>query len=197
MQWKNDNVKSVYFYGPSHSIVILEDTSFNTVSEFCYYISYDFSILEIIRLLHTPAVCQNAKIMLVISYCQTMPSEQIICSEILGLDSSIRFVGIANKMGKLVAAEFNRGVEGLLTREEIEANIITAVLRMKTREDYEQKLGKTIYTFALYEKVKRASIALNKGDYSLLMVSFDVSADHESIILHKILPKIKQYHLIA
>jgi hypothetical protein len=125
-----------------------------------------------------------------------MRNEEKICNEILELDSSIRFAGIANKMGKLVAAKFNRGVKVLLTREEIESNIIKAVLRMKTREDYEQKLGKTIYTFALYEKVKRASIALN-GDYSLLMVSFEVAADHESIILHKILPKIKQHDLIA
>ena len=126
-----------------------------------------------------------------------MHNEEKICNEILELDSSIRFAGIANKMGKLVAAQFTRGVEALLTREEIEANIINAVLRMKTRQDYEQKLGKTIYTFALYEKVKRASIALNKGDYSLLMVSFEVAADHESIILHKILPRIKQHNLIA
>jgi hypothetical protein len=100
-------------------------------------------------------------------------------------------------MGKLVAARFNRGVQVLLTREEIEANIIKAVLRMKTREEDEQKLGKTIYTFALYEKVKRASIALDQEDYSLLMVSFEVAADHESIILQKILPTIKQYNLIA
>ena len=126
-----------------------------------------------------------------------MHNEEKICNEILELDSSIRFAGIANKMGKLVAAQFTRGVEALLTREEIEANMINAVLRMKTREDYEQKLGKTIYTFALYEKVKRASIALNKGDYSLLMISFEVAADHESIILHKILPRIKQHNLIA
>jgi hypothetical protein len=126
-----------------------------------------------------------------------MHNEEKICNEILELDSSIRFAGIANKMGKLVAAQFTRGVEALLTREEIEANIINAVLRMKTRQDYEQKLGKTIYTFALYEKVKRASIPLDQEDYSLLMVSFDVAADHESIILHKILPRIKQHNLIA
>ena len=126
-----------------------------------------------------------------------MSSEEKICNEILKLDSSIRFAGIANKMGKLVAAKFNRGVQVLLTREEIEANIIKAVLRMKTREEDEQKLGKTIYTFAFYEKVKRASIALDQEDYSLLMVSFEVAADHESIILQKILPTIKQYNLIA
>ena len=126
-----------------------------------------------------------------------MNNEEKICNEILNLDQSIRFAAIANKMGKIVAAKFNREVKGLLTRDEIEANVINAVLRMKTREDYEEKLGKTIYTFALYEKVKRASIALNKEDYSLLMVSFEVAADHESIILHKILPKIKEHNLIA
>jgi hypothetical protein len=127
---------------------------------------------------------------------QAMRNEERICDEILELDRSIRFVGIANKMGKLVAAKFNRGIIALLTREEIEANIIKAVLRMKTREDYEDKLGRTIYTFALYERVKRASIALNKGDYSLLMVSFEVAAEHEPIILKKILPRIKEHNLI-
>ncbi len=126
-----------------------------------------------------------------------MHDEEKICNEILELDSSIRFAAIANKMGKILSAKVNRGVKVLLTREEIEANTIKAVLRMKTREDYEEKLGRTIYTFALYEKVKRASIALNKGDYSLLMVSFEVAADHESIILHKILPRIKEHNLIA
>jgi hypothetical protein len=125
-----------------------------------------------------------------------MHEEERICSEIVGLDDSIRFAGIANNMGKLLAAKFRPGVEALLTRQEIEDNIIKAVLRMKTREDYEQKLGKTIYTFALYDKVKRASIALYEENYSLLMVSFDVAAEHESIILHKILPRLKEYNLI-
>ena len=126
-----------------------------------------------------------------------MRKEEEICTEILNLDEKIRFAAIANTMGNLVAAKFQHGVQPLLNNEEIEDNIIKAVLRMKTREDYEQKLGKTIYTFGLYEKVKRASIALDGQTYSLLMLSFDVSTDHESIILNKILPKIKQHNLIA
>src|ERR671926_1284506 len=125
-----------------------------------------------------------------------MRKEEEICTEILNLDEKIRFAAIANTMGNLVAAKFQHGVQPLLNNEEIEDNIIKAVLRMKTREDYEQKLGKTIYTFALYEKVKRASIALDGQTYSLLMLSFDVAADHESIILNKVLPKIKQHNLI-
>jgi hypothetical protein len=93
------------------------------------------------------------------------------------LDQPIRFAGIANKMGKLVAPRFREGLQQLLTEEELEGSIMKAVLRMKTREDYESKLGNTIHTFTLYEKVKRASIPLDtsKG-YSLLMVSFDITA---------------------
>jgi hypothetical protein len=77
------------------------------------------------------------------------------------LDNSIRFVGVANRIGMLVAATFRQGLQLLLKNEELESYVIKAALRMKTREDYKSKLGKTIYTFALYEKVKRASISLD------------------------------------
>ncbi len=127
----------------------------------------------------------------------TMDEEEALCNEILTLDDSIRFAALANDMGKVLGAKFRPGVQALLTKEEIEDNTIKAVLRMKTREDYEQKLGKTIYTFSLYDKVKRVSIALNQENYSLLMVSFEVEADHEAIILQKLLPQLKNRKLIA
>lgn len=120
-----------------------------------------------------------------------------ICKQILALDDSIRFSGIANRMGKMVASVFREGVTPLLTDEEVEGSAITSVLRMKTREDYEKKLGKPIYTFTLYEKVKRASIPLNHGDYVLLFVSFDRNALHEDIIIGKILPLLKKNNLLS
>ena len=120
-----------------------------------------------------------------------------LCNRILELDKSIRFAGMANNMGKLISAKFRHGLQPLLTEQELGGSIIKAVLRMKTREDYESKLGNTIYTFTLYEKVKRASIPLVNSDkefYSLLMVSFDIMANHESLILNKILPMIGQHY---
>src|SRR5689334_14100293 len=95
-----------------------------------------------------------------------------LCDEILKLDQTIRFAGIANKMGKLISAKFREGLEPLLTEQELEGSIIKAVLRMKTREDYESKLGNTIYTFTLYEKVKRASIPLvtAEGEFQALLM---------------------------
>jgi hypothetical protein len=59
---------------------------------------------------------------------------------------------------------------------------------MGTRQTLAEKIGKTIYAFALYEKVKRATIPINDNSDYILMVSFDKEAEHETIILNQILP---------
>ena len=116
--------------------------------------------------------------------------EQDLCKHILELDKTIRFVGIASIEGKLIAQEYRVGLESLLTKEESELSVMQSIIRMGTRKVLEEKVGKTIYAFALYEKVKRATIPL--GDANILMVSFDIEANHESIILNKILPLIRK-----
>jgi hypothetical protein len=59
---------------------------------------------------------------------------------------------------------------------------------MSTRRLMEAKLGKTIYSITLYEKVKRAVMSLGKNGDFILMVSFENEADHDSIIRNKIMP---------
>jgi hypothetical protein len=115
-----------------------------------------------------------------------------ICNDVLALDISIRFAGIANNMGTLIAYKLRKGLVPLLDEGEIQDSIMKSVLRMKTREDYESKLGDVIYTFALYKRVKRASIPLDHADFAVLTMSFDMAADQDSIIMDKILPVLKQ-----
>ena len=119
-----------------------------------------------------------------------------ICDQVLHSDTSIRFVGIPNKMGKLVVSRYRDGLVPIITEQEIEILAIESVLRMNTRKDFESKFGRPIYSFTLYEKVKRAIITLqdnNSEEYPILMVSFDREADHDSIIMNKILPIIKEF----
>jgi hypothetical protein len=115
-----------------------------------------------------------------------------ICNQVLELDISIRFAGIANNMGTLIAYRIRKGLVPLLDEGELQNSIMKTVLRMKTREDYESKLGDVIYTFALYKRVKRASIPLDHPDLAVLTMSFDMAADQDSIIMDKILPFLKQ-----
>jgi hypothetical protein len=122
-----------------------------------------------------------------------MPSPNEICEHVLELDSSIRFVGIANQMGRPVATAYRAGVELVLTKEEIDSYMIKAVLQMKTAEDFESKLGDVIYTFIFYGKLKRVMVPLKHPDFSILMVSFDTSARHDEIVMNKILPELHKW----
>ncbi len=81
-----------------------------------------------------------------------------LCSRVLALDSSIRFAGLANMFGKIVASEYRKGIMPLLTKEESELSVTQSILRMGTRSTLEAKLGRTIFAFAMYERVKRATI---------------------------------------
>src|ERR671925_112347 len=115
-----------------------------------------------------------------------------LCSKIIESDKAIRFVGISNKMGNQIISRYRSGLTPLLTPSEIEMYAMQTVIRMNTRKDFESKLGKPIYSFTLYEKLKRVTIPLESKDYPILMASFDIEADHENIIVNKILPLINE-----
>jgi hypothetical protein len=118
-----------------------------------------------------------------------------LCSKIIESDKTIRFVGISNKMGNQIISRYRNGLTPLLTPTEIEMYAMQTVLRMNTRKDFELKLGKPIYSFTLYQKVKRVTITLENKEYPILMASFDVESDHDNIIVNKILPLINEERL--
>src|ERR687897_3379277 len=115
-----------------------------------------------------------------------------LCSRILESDETIRFVGISNKMGNQIISRYRSRLTPLLTPSETEMYAMESVLRMNTRKDYESKLGKPIYSFTLYQKLKRVTITLENREYPILLASFDIEADHENIIVNKILPMINE-----
>ena len=102
------------------------------------------------------------------------------CKQILEIDETIRFVVIADISTELVMSEYREGITPLLPGKESEMSLFQSIMRMDSREGEEDKLGKTIYAFTAFEKVKRVTIPLH--DNYKLMISFDTSSNHEAII---------------
>ncbi len=119
------------------------------------------------------------------------------CHLILDLDGSIRFVGIATLSGAILAMKYRTNLVPLLTQEETSLSIKHSVWRMESRRALEEKLGKTLYVVATYEKLKRATIPVGQDGKSVLIISFDYESDAESIIRNKILTTIKPYGTIS
>mgnify|MGYP003308965088 FL=1 len=105
---------------------------------------------------------------------------QKTCQEILEFDKSIRFVGISKNNGKFLAGAFNSNVEYLVDKEEYKMSLHYAHQRWDTRKTLAHKIGKPLYAFAEYEKIKQIGFPLNDTD--LLLLSLDPGADHEKII---------------
>jgi hypothetical protein len=119
-----------------------------------------------------------------------------ICEQIIELDKVIRFVGFATNAGKIIAYKYRKDAIPLLTSDERQLSVLDTALKIRIRKDLEPKLGKTICAITLYEKVTRATILVNSEEYPILMISFDNTdkrTDHESLILHGILPLLSHY----
>lgn len=112
-----------------------------------------------------------------------------LCEDVLAKHSSIRWTGIVNKNGVILAQKTRKGVELLLSEEENEEYAAAAIARQKTRGKFEPKIGKMLYAFGRYELLHRATMPINENYY--LLMTLDVEErNFDSIIIDEILPVI-------
>ena len=110
-----------------------------------------------------------------------------VCDDVLAKHSSIRWTGVVNKNGVILAQNARKDAKLLLSDEENEEYAATAIARQKTRGKFEPKIGKMIYSFGRYELVHRATVPINENYY--LLMTLDVEEKNfDSIIIDKILP---------
>ena len=126
-----------------------------------------------------------------------------LCKEIQQLDNSIRFVGIANNLGSLIATSYRNGLTPLMNEQETSHYAIQVVLRAATREDFESKIGKLEYSIGKYERLIRATVPIrlfgsndddnnNQSKFYYLLISFDLKSNVIDVIENKVMPYIEK-----
>jgi len=111
--------------------------------------------------------------------------------EVLKLDKSIRWVGIANKYGILLNVEHREGLQPLMTDEENEEYAHLTVTRHKTRAKFEPVTGPLIYALGKYEKLNRITLHINENYY--LLITLDIEErNFDTIITEKVIPLIRK-----
>jgi hypothetical protein len=68
--------------------------------------------------------------------------------ELLLKEPEIRFAGFLDMMGNLIAGSFRDGIKPLKNEEERKKMFIEAVLRIRTRQDFDDNLGSVTYAAA-------------------------------------------------
>lgn len=102
-----------------------------------------------------------------------------LCDTIFALDPSIRFAGVIDKMGNLVAGGMKKGIQPLEPKEERRKLYLEFALRNAMRQDFDSEYGKVIYTLSEREKIKITSFPMGEN---LVLVSVDKEGDHVGLI---------------
>jgi len=108
-----------------------------------------------------------------------------LCQDVKNLDKKIKFVGIINERGRLVASEIKN--THVVSEKDEEMLFMELALRVRMRKDFEDRLGKVRYSMT----VREGQVGMNfpiKTDFLYVATEPDVDTIKLS---HKIINAIK------
>ena len=103
------------------------------------------------------------------------------CKKVLDLDDKIRFAGIINEKGKLVAGGLRSGLKSLEDPKDDEMLFMELALRVKMRQEFDKQLGTVKFSLSMREKVIVMSFPL--GNSQVLYVSAGRNLDFASVAM--------------
>src|ERR687888_844823 len=119
---------------------------------------------------------------------------QRLCMQLLNRDYFIRSAKIVDHIGHLIAAAYRQGLVPLMTSEESSRATAQAAIRVATRNTFKSKIGEIQYSISRYTNLVRATVPIKDGTNRirfLLLLTFNIDAEADSILLKKILPYIE------
>lgn len=99
---------------------------------------------------------------------------------IMDLDDNIRYATICDMDGNQILERKRNGVSFLLSQEETKDTLKHAVAAWKSRMKHSEKIGKGLYTLAVYERLRRITLPLR--DEHLLLVTIDNQGGQKDIV---------------
>ncbi len=85
-----------------------------------------------------------------------------ICNSIMTVDPKIRFAGIINERGRLVAGGMKENVEPLENEKDDEMIFMELALRVKMRKEFDKQLGTVNFAMASRQRALAISVPINE-----------------------------------
>lgn len=97
--------------------------------------------------------------------------------DIMKINPQIRFVGIYRKGDYFT--KVRAGIDTLLSDEETKESMRQAVMWMRSHNMHAQKIGRTHYSLAKYDKITRITIPFGRD--GLILITTESEAEHDPI----------------
>ena len=100
------------------------------------------------------------------------------CKKVMDVDSKIRFAGMINDKGRLIAGGMKEGKKPLEDTKDDEMLFMELVLRTKMRREFDKQLGPVKFAMSYREKAVVMSFPL---DEHVMLVSADMGIDFAKV----------------
>lgn len=101
-----------------------------------------------------------------------------ICNLVFSIDQKIRFVGVINERGRLVAGGMKENVEPLESEKDDEMIFMELALRVKMRKEFDKQLGQVNFAMASRERALAISVIINDD---ILYIVSEPDSDYGSL----------------
>ena len=101
-----------------------------------------------------------------------------ICKSVLSADPKIRFAGVINERGRLVAGGMKENIEPLENEKDDEMIFMELALRVKMRKEFDRQLGPVNFAMASRERALAISIPIKED---ILYVIVEPDANYATI----------------
>ncbi len=101
-----------------------------------------------------------------------------ICEAVFAVDPKIRFAGVINERGRLVAGGMKANVEPLESEKDDEMIFMELALRVKMRKEFDKQLGPVNFAMASRERAIAISVVINED---ILYVVSEPDTDYGSL----------------
>ena len=101
-----------------------------------------------------------------------------ICKSVLSVDPKIRFAGVINERGRLVAGGMKENIEPLENEKDDEMIFMELALRVKMRKEFDRQLGPVNFAMASRERALAISIPIKED---ILYIIAEPDANYATI----------------
>jgi hypothetical protein len=104
---------------------------------------------------------------------------QRLCEEIFALHDDIRYAGVIDDSGLLIAGRTRKGIDSIVDQNNEELYLAQTALRKSMRKRFDETMGKSRFAFVEREKISILTFYMNKN---IILVTLEPNVDSHTAI---------------
>jgi hypothetical protein len=118
---------------------------------------------------------------------------QRLCEETFALHDDIRYAGVVDDSGLLIAGGMRKGIDSIVDQNNEELYLAQTALRKSMRQRFDATMGKSRFAYVEREKISILTFYMNEN---VLLVTLEPNVDsHTAIdVAEDTLERLKEYN---